>query len=152
MAEKPLSITDQRDVSQAIISFIAAYPALPFAVNNETVQWQAVSAAEGIGVITQPGAAYIKKYTRGAFRGHMPFRIMLRMRAADSKSRLYSQRLIEDIAVYLETCSATFTNEVIKDLKITRTSQVYITAADENGSQIYICDLDSTYYSKGGTR
>lgn len=145
MDKEPLKIKDMEGVSEAVLTLVSKYPDMP---KNRKVQWQSMDDGECIGLYTLSGAVYLKRYISGAFIGQMPFRIMYQVSPTTNKARINSQKFLEELAKWLETCSAEFRDPKLSIESIERTSPVIMAAAYEDGSEVYQTTMNITYIQK----
>ncbi len=148
MADTPLAITDIESIAEAVMALIAHYPSLPFPANAETIEWQNLCKGVGIGVFTMQGAIYKTRYVSGSYRGLVPLRFMYKAHPRSSKERLEAQKLLENLVKWLDTCTATFTDNHTALERIERTSPVVKANAVDSGADIYTCTANVTYFFK----
>ncbi len=145
MAE-PMTIDRQETAGLAVFNLIAEYPELPFTPNAKSLQWQNLSANEGIGVFITQGAYYLKKYISGSYVGLTPLRIIYKTNPTTNKGRANAESSLNGLAQWLESCTATFKDEHLTLEKIERTSPVVLTGVDEGGYEQYACTLNVQFY------
>ena len=143
----PMSISDMDGVSEAIITLVSKYPDLPFKAKESTVQWQSLPE-EGIGMFTESGAVYLKRYIGGSFVGQLPFQIMYRVKPTNNKARLNSQKVLEGLTRWLETCTASFKDNSLQIRDITRSTPVTKLQAENGGDELYVCSMNVQYFSR----
>lgn len=147
METKPLTLTDMAGVPEAIISLVIKYPDFPFKADANTIAWQGMGTGEGIGLFTLSGAVYLKQYVSGSFTGQMPIRVEYQTTPTSSKARLDAQKLLENLAIWLEQCKATVEGS-IEIQKIARTTPVIKSRVYEDGLEVYSCTMNIEYFKK----
>jgi|GEM_PF-769408 len=144
--KKPLSLINMESVSDAILEMVAKYPDFPFIASKDTILWQSIQLAiESIGIFTAPGACYLKKYITGSFIALLPIQLIYKCNPSSNSERMTSQQVLENLAIWLEKSTATFTNPQLSLTSIERTSPVFKRAAEQNGFWEYTCTLNIKY-------
>lgn len=145
MDNQPLSVVDMDGMPEALLTLVAQWDGLPFIANGDNLCWNNHDFDRGIGFFPTAGAVYLKKYIDGSFVGQVPFAIQYRTYPVGNKARIDSQRLLEDLGIWLERCTATLTDSTVQIIKLERTSNAIKLGAYEDGSEVYQNTMNITY-------
>ncbi|MBR5635324.1 MAG: hypothetical protein IKW81_00145 [Pseudobutyrivibrio sp.] len=148
MTQQPMSISNQETAGLAIFYLVSKYPELPFKADAQSIQWQSLTAKEGIGIFTMQGAHYISKYISGSYKGVIPMRLIYKSNPTSNKGRKNASIFLGELANWLETCTATFQDEHMELESIERMSPVFKMDAKENGYEEYTCTINVKFYYK----
>lgn len=146
---KALSVSDADNIYKAVLEMVMKYPSYPemFEASNQTVKWDSINTDASIGLFSLPGAIYLKEYVSGSYKAQFPFRIVYKSSPTSNKTTMEAQILVENLAKYLEKCTATFKDKHIKLEKIVRTSPVSELGTKEK-EKAYSCTMQLQYFYK----
>ncbi len=142
-----LSITEQTTISEALLRLIASWSGLPKGIKP---QWQRIDGAESLGIYTLQGAVYLRRDILGGFTAQFPFKVLYATTAADNKSRLTKQKVLDDLGEWLEAASYPDLTDKRTITGIERTTTSFKAGENANGTELYQCNLMLRYRKEGG--
>lgn len=99
-----LSKTEYDKVGEMLLELIAECPYIPADLKGKAggIQYQSMGTEKCIGILTLPGAKYVKRYVSGSFVAQISFQIAYKSSPTSNKQRIDAQAVVDNIMDWLE--------------------------------------------------
>lgn len=99
-----LSKTEYDKVGEMLLELIAECPYVPKDLKDKAggIQYQSMGTEKCIGILTLPGAKYVKKNVLGGFTARVNFQIAYKGSPTSNKQRIDAQAVVDNIMDWLE--------------------------------------------------
>ena len=98
-----LSKTEYDKVGEMLLELIAECPYIPTDLKNSpNIFYQSMGTGKCIGIMTLPGAKYVKKYVSGSFVTQVGFRVMYKSSPTNNLQTINAQSAVDNIMGWLE--------------------------------------------------
>ena len=145
---EPLAKKEYDLIGRALLELVSQFPDLP---EDVPIRYQLLDSTECLGIISMPGAKYLRWYLDGGFVAQVSFRVAYKSFPTTNNQRINSQALVDDIMAWLEntdelpalTGGSTIT-------KITASNSLpYLDETGEDKSIMFVADAVMEYKMKG---
>lgn len=99
-----LSKAEYDKVGEILLELIAACPHTPEDLKGKAggIQYQSMSTGKCIGIITLPGAKYVKKNVLGGFTAQINFQVAYKSQPTSNEHRINAQAVVDNIMGWFE--------------------------------------------------
>lgn len=99
-----LSKTEYDKVGEMLLELVAKCPFIPADLKDKAggIQYQSMGEGKCIGILTLPGAKYVKKNVLGGFTAQVHFQIAYKGFPINNKQRIDAQAVVDSIMDWLE--------------------------------------------------
>ncbi len=145
-----LSKTEYDKVGEMLLELIAECPYIPADLKGKTggIQYQSMGTDKCIGILTLPGAKYVKKYVSGSFVAQVSFQIAYKSSPTNNKGRIDAQAVVDNIMEDIEKLPSLSGGRKIT--KITASSS-FATVDEVSGDKqtVFVANAEMRYEKKG---
>lgn len=142
----PLSISEQEQISAAILQMVASYTDFPSNITSKKIFWQHIEPSGSVGVFGLTGAVYLRRYVSGNFRAQFPFCIRYTCSPTSNADRIDKRAVLDKLADWI--CNKIEYPDLTDGRtidKIEQTSVTTLAGVDDNGNELYQCNFVLEY-------
>ena len=148
-----LSKTEYDKVGEMLLELIAECPYIPADLKGKTggIQYQSMGTDKCIGMLTLPGAKYVKKYVSGSFVAQVSFQIAYKSSPTNNKGRIDAQAVVDNIMDWLEDIEKLPSLSGGRKITKITASSSFATVDEVSGDKqtVFVANAEMRYEKKG---